>query len=997
MRENMKMEQLEYFGIPSYIINIWKDHYSSTLLPVQEKAVRQFNLLQYPNFWTAGAQTNTGSDNLLVISPSSSGKTLIGEMAAMQDISLNKKIIFLVPLRILAEEKYRHFLALYQSIGLKVKLSSRDHRHDDRDIIQGHFHIAVIVYEKFYYLLLQYPRFLKNISLLIADEIQLINDAQRGPRTEKMLSYLLYNNPAIRILGLSAFTENIQNLAELVNAKTLFSSYRPVELRKGIVRKGVYQYIEHNTGVKGKEIFFPEENVSECHLAAYLKSTLEYLLERNETSLVFFPTRREIRLWSRWLATQFDLPPAQNTLEELGSMEDSTSREELIVLLQKGIAYHCADLSWQERHFIETALRNGDIKIICATDTLSMGINLPVDNVILTGQKVISENLREKSTALPYHYRRALTLSEVENMGGRAGRFNQQKRFGRIIFLAPSLIELTAYQKLYFDSPVSGALSLPTHNGTQIPEQSFQIQENHSENYGQNQIALAAVNPDTPSPLYYPLPLREKPIKTEENLSNFLLQHIALNCHKHDIQDIFSFIQSGKEKEKASFWNYQFSEKPNQSELLSSLHTLGKEHLIQINNQQTCRITDLGKLVVSKGISFQTYLHFKKWLNEYPQEIINELEVLYLIANSMEGRGFFIPYPKSRLKKRQYPHSPFGQDRWKEYLRMRFLNLIFEQGQNHKPIFKINLLQDSDDDISQTPRNNPEKYLTIKKTLLMFDWINNRELREIEEEYGLLSGSIQKMGEDFSWLTETLGAIAGKIGWKEQRASDLARIFLLSERLTTGVITKELALAKLRIPGLTRGYIRSLVQEGYDSKECLQELTEKQLRPLLPERLIIQIRRYLGSKEKILNGNRKKNQIQKRKILLTESVGSKSEESKPVITINSNRPDQIFFFQKAIPVNRINFQLLLLLWENQGKILSYEEIIDTLWSDDEDATYHRLWYHLGKLRSGMVKIIKEKNVSDSPENYVKENILRVFPGRGLLLEKKVLVKIEKEK
>ena len=991
MQENMKIEQLEYFGIPSYITKIWKESYSSILLPVQEKAVRLFNLLQYPDFQTAGAQIDKGPRNLLVISPSSSGKTLIGEIAAMQDICLNKKILFLVPLRILAEEKYHHFLRLYQSIGLKVKLSSRDHRHDDSDIIQGHFHIAVIVYEKFYYLLLQYPQFLKNISLLVADEIQLINDLQRGPRLEKALSFLQTNHPNIRILGLSAFMENIQPLSELLIAKTLFSAYRPVELRKGIVRKGIYQYIEHNTGIKGKEIFFSGDDVSECHLASYLKSTLDYLLEQDETSLVFFPTRKEVRLWSSWLAGQFCLSPAQNALEELYSMEDSTCREELIQLLQKGIAYHCAELSWQERHLIETALRSGDIKIICATDTLSMGINLPVDNVILTGQKVISEKLKIKSTALTSYHTRALTLSEVENMGGRAGRFNRQKKFGRIIFLAPSLIELTAYQKLYFDSSISETFQLPAHQGSQISEQSFQVQEKHQENYGQTQTALAAFNSDTPSRFYYPVCLQGKPVKTEANLSNFLLQHIAMNSHKHNIDDIFSFIRSGKEQAKPSFWNYQFSENPNQTEILSSLHNLEKEQLIQSYNGKSYWITDLGKLVVSKGISYQTYLHFKSWVDEYMQEGLNELEVLFVIANSVEGRGFFIPYPRNKWKKSKY--SLLRKDGWKEYLQMRFLDLIFEQGQNHKTVFKKTFLKESDDGTNRICQNNPEKYLAIKKTLLMFDWINNRELREIEEEYGILSGSIRKMGEDFSWLAETMGAIAGKLGWKEQRAPDLARLFLLSERLATGVMPEELALARLKIPGLTPGYIRRLVQEGYDSEQCLRELTENQLNPLLPERLINKIRKYLSSKENTAYGN--KNCEQKKNINFTKTVVQKSQESIPVITINTDRPDRIIFFQKKMPVNRINFQLILLLTENQGKILSYDEIINSLWPDDEDATYHRLWYHLGRLRSSMQKIIREENLSEIPGNYVKENIFKVFAGRGLLLNTNVSVDIKR--
>ena len=75
----MKFEQLEYFGIPPYLINIWKEHYSDFLLPVQEKAIRQFNLLspnnRNPNCYMSTNKNTVINKNLLVLSPSSSGKT----------------------------------------------------------------------------------------------------------------------------------------------------------------------------------------------------------------------------------------------------------------------------------------------------------------------------------------------------------------------------------------------------------------------------------------------------------------------------------------------------------------------------------------------------------------------------------------------------------------------------------------------------------------------------------------------------------------------------------------------------------------------------------------------------------------------------------------------------------------------------------------------------------------------------------------------------------
>jgi len=169
-----------------------------------------------------------------------------------------------------------------------------------------------------------------------------------------------------------------------------------------------------------------------------------------------------------------------------------------------------------------------------------------------------------------------------------------------------------------------------------------------------------------------------------------------------------------------------------------------------------------------------------------------------------------------------------------------------------------------------------------------------------------------------------------------------------------------------------------MVQEGYDNKQCLEELDEKQLSHLLPKRLIQKIKKHL-----------RPDKSDKAEIL------SSDKEFRPVLIINQDRPDRIFFLQETIAVNRTNFQLILLLARNKGKMISYDYIINTLWPDDEDATYHRLWYHLGKLRNNMQKIILEKKLSNLPDKYIREKILKVFPGRGLLLDVNVAVEIEK--
>jgi helicase len=989
----MKMEQLGYFGIPSYIINIWKNHYSDTLLPVQEKAIRHYNILQKNFNQIPSAQPSSIADNLMVISPSSSGKTLVAEMAALKEIISCKKVIFLVPLRVLAEEKYKHFLKLYQPIGLKVKMSSSDHRCDDRDIINGNFHIAVIVYEKFYYLQLQYPQFLDNVSLLIADEIQLINDPQRGPSLENNFNFLRAKNPHIRIMALSAFTENVHFLSVWLNAIVLFSPNRPIELRKGIIRNGIYKYTEHNTEITGQEVFFNKNEVRECNLASYLIATLKFLLNSNETNLIFFPTRREARMWSRWLAEQFHLPPASNVIHKLNTLEDSTSREELLFLLQNSIAYHCAALSRIERHLIEEAVQMGEIKIICATETLSMGINLPVNNVILTGQKVISK-IDYKHLERAY-YKRALTIWEVENMGGRAGRFNRQGNFGRIIFLAPSLIELTAYQQLYFNSPTQVANLSEQYFYPAFQENAIQVQDNYSDTINSN-YTIPKHMPGNSGTAMIPVKsgiLEEKPIKVEYDIMTFFLHCIAQGYNSVD--DINNIEQETGNENGKYFWNHRLYKKISTKKIAEFLRKLENGDLIKKHHEESYLITGMGSLIIARGICYDTYIHFLKWLNNCYKNDISELEILFLIATSGDGREFTIPLPRNRItKKRSYISN-----NWQEYLRMKMLSQVFELGEEHKPIFQANLEKDSPCGIDLIIKNNPEKYLAIKKTLLMFDWISSKESREIEECYGILNGHIQKIGEGFFWLTGTLAAIAEKIGWGKRRIADLKKIYQLSERLITGIEPAGLDLARLQIPDLSRTYIQRLVQEGYNDKQYLLEIDTENFHSILPESLIHKIKQCLtADKPENVNTELVLNKSSCYEIdnqLAKNNYGNNTRQKKsmPVLEINKDRPDRIFFFKEAIAVNIINFQLVSLLANNQGKMLSYDEIIDNLWPDDEDATYHRLWYHLGKMRSCMEKIIKDKNISDLPGNYVKENILRVFPGRGLLLDEKVLVKI----
>jgi helicase len=145
----MKIKDLKNYGIPSYALDIWKEDYSSCLLPLQEEAVRNYGILscggnEEGRMQCAPTEGNdkrgNGNDrnnnNLLVIAPPSSGKSFLGEMAVMAHIIHRKKCIYLSPFRFYAEEKYSHFKDLY---GSYAKENPREDSDIDLIVISDDF------------------------------------------------------------------------------------------------------------------------------------------------------------------------------------------------------------------------------------------------------------------------------------------------------------------------------------------------------------------------------------------------------------------------------------------------------------------------------------------------------------------------------------------------------------------------------------------------------------------------------------------------------------------------------------------------------------------------------------------------------------------------------------------------------------------------------------------------------------------------------------------
>lgn len=422
----MRMRELCGYQVPEGVVSMWERQQGMELLPLQELAVRRYGLL--------------GEGNLLVQAPTSSGKTFIGEMAAIHAALQRKKVVYLAPLKALAEEKYRDFHAKYAPMGLRVVISTRDHREHDRELEEGRFSVAVMVYEKLSQLLVRRPERLAEIDLVIADELELLSDPERGAMTELLLTKVLHAGR--RVVGLSAVIGHAERLAKWMRAQLVYYERRPVELRYGVIHEGQFRYRTYNDYGQGVESLVDCDSESPWEV---LTQNLCAFVGRGESCLVFVKAKHESRRGAALLSGRVSLPAATRAMEALQGLEPTRSRDALLRTLENGVAFHNADLSPEEREIVEEAFRCGEALALVSTGTLAVGLNLPAQNVFISPEKWRYDE------RLDIPWKTPVLQHEYENMGGRAGRYGAGFPFGRSMLIAASEFDLEALWRRYIE------------------------------------------------------------------------------------------------------------------------------------------------------------------------------------------------------------------------------------------------------------------------------------------------------------------------------------------------------------------------------------------------------------------------------------------------------------------------------------------------------------------------------------------------------------------
>ncbi len=364
--------------------------------------------------------------NLLVSIPTASGKTLIAEMAMHTHISKKGKCLYIVPLKALASEKFDEFT----NKGVRVGIATGDF--DRRDDSLGRNDIIVATSEKVDSLLRNRARWIHDITLLVIDEIHLIDSANRGPTLEMVIAKLRYRNPAMQVIGLSATIGNPQLLAGWLGAELVTSTWRPVDLRQGVFWNDRIHFRDGDRPVK--QVSKNYEDLNLC---------LDTIAEGGQC-LVFVSSRRNAEAFARRAAgaIKSDDPELKACADRLAASAETEMAKSLALCVARGSAFHHAGLSREERGIVEEGFRKGLIKSISSTPTLAAGLNLPARRVI------IRDHLRfaagEGMQPIP--------ASEYHQMAGRAGR-PRLDPYGEAVLIAKDEGQVEELFEWYIEAP----------------------------------------------------------------------------------------------------------------------------------------------------------------------------------------------------------------------------------------------------------------------------------------------------------------------------------------------------------------------------------------------------------------------------------------------------------------------------------------------------------------------------------------------------------------
>jgi len=886
------IESLVAHGFSQRVVEVWRAHGYRELLPLQMKALAEYPFLR--------------GKNLVVFAPTSSGKTFVAEMAALRHLEQGHKVVYLVPTKALAEEKFRQWLAMYRELGLRIAISTRERPEADSQVFEGRFDLLIAVYEKMKSYLVVQPEILSQIRLVVVDELQMLADPERGGTLELVLLKLIGSPSPPQLIALSAVLGDAARLSQWLRSDLLLDKQRPVELREGVFdcADGQFYYTCFNSGEEGHEPLLSEgasPEMAETDLGREVFLNLAYRMAHDlgEQVLIFVPTRAVSRQWAFEMAHRVDFEPVQAALAELETFESSHARDLMKECLQRSVAYHNAELSWEMRRLVEQYYNSGDIRILVSTSTLGQGVNLSGRNVLHVGQMITSDAWTGQPAFAP------LARERFRNQGGRGARFGRESRFGRSMLVARDDGETKRLARLYLRGAEE---SLPPALA------------------GRDRIAIVC--------------------------------DLAASGVARTRSDAARLLEGSYTS--AILWSADLAR--FRRDLDAAIDEAVAQQLLVEHEAGRIEATGLGRVVAIEGIQPATAARFARWLRALGHRRPSDGEILLVAALTPDGDDCPVPVTSRDRASTAYA-AAVGEI--------------------------IGAAAQSDEFLRQAvepPGGWTDSLLAaVKKCLILHRWIGPTETEIVEEQSGMFSGTIIRLAQHFQWLVRAIGSVAEALGGRRPLAAHAKR---LAERLHYGVEPRCLRLAALKVEAMTRGYLRVLVREGFDTVEAVAEADPQLLARKIPERVaaeLVERARYAVEQKKKRREREQTAEPARRPRPTKKSRPARAvalQTGLPRLLFDRDAPDRVMVNDTAVMLTPFPYELFRLLAANAGRVIAYREIDEALWPDAK-VEPQQVSAHKRAIVRALSEVIGPESASRTVETVARRGLRLNLPGANI--------------
>ncbi|EHK99185.1 P-loop containing nucleoside triphosphate hydrolase [Glarea lozoyensis ATCC 20868] len=384
------------------------------------------------------------NESVLVSAHTSAGKTVVAEYAIAQCLKNNQRVIYTSPIKALSNQKYREFAAEFGDVGLMTG-----------DVtINPTATCLVMTTEILRSMLYRGSEIMREVAWVVFDEIHYMRDKSRGVVWEETIILL---PDKVRYVFLSATIPNAMQFAEWITkthqqpCHIVYTDFRPTPLQhyffpagadgihlivdeKGNFREDNFQKamatIEEKKGSDPSDINARQKGRGKNKktntggnkdTSDIYKIVRMIMLKHYNPVIVFSFSKRECEAYALQMSTMAfndDSEKAmvskvfESAIESL-SEEDKTlpQIQHILPLLRRGIGVHHSGLLPILKETIEILFQENLIKVLFATETFSIGLNMPAKTVVFTSVQKFDGTSQ-----------RYLTPSEFVQMSGRAGR-----------------------------------------------------------------------------------------------------------------------------------------------------------------------------------------------------------------------------------------------------------------------------------------------------------------------------------------------------------------------------------------------------------------------------------------------------------------------------------------------------------------------------------------------------------------------------------------------